>query len=627
MSQRARILFAVLPFVWIPGCQIGSAQTPRDYQAWPFRIDDVAIEDSIVFALYTVHDNTLKMTAQLFPLPAGVDRDVVLEIERDGDWVEIDRQRVSEEPMGFPQAEIKRWNAHFRVDRWDSGRDHRYRLTAAGGQATYGGTIRRDPIDKQKIVVAAFTGNSNRDRRMKPDIVANIKAQDPDLLFFSGDQSYDHKLHFQAWILFGMQFGEVIKDRPTVCLPDDHDIGQGNVWGENGVPAPTPAGSDGGYHYSPEYVNSVQAAQTWHLPDPYDPTPIKRGIGVYYTDLKVGRVSFAIIEDRKFKTGPEGLVPPLGPRPDHINDPAYDRQAVDLPDARLYGERQLDFLRDWAADWRDVDFKATLSQTVLANAAHRHGKFPNRLLADLDSNGWPQHGRNKALVEIRKAFALMLAGDQHLATVLHHGVNQFGDSGYSFCVPSIVNYYNRWWEPLAPPLRKLDGALPDLGDYHDGFGNKITMHAYANPDPARRNRYGGEWGERAAGYGLVRFDTATRKITMECWPRGVDVTADDAEQYPGWPITIDQSDNYGRTAMAYLPTLKFRDGQRPIVQIIDETYDDVVYTLRVPSDTFQPKVFRDGPYTIRIDDGARVEALTGIAAVRENGNILEVGSR
>jgi len=48
---------------------------------------------------------------------------------------------------------------------------------------------------------------------------------------------------------------------------------------------------------------------------------IKRGIGVYYTALNWGGISFAIIEDRKFKTGPEGVVPKMGPRPDHVTDP------------------------------------------------------------------------------------------------------------------------------------------------------------------------------------------------------------------------------------------------------------------------------------------------------------------
>src|SRR6056297_157072 len=42
---------------------------------------DVPVEDAICFALYTVNNNTLKMTAQLYPLDDGVDRVVQLHIK------------------------------------------------------------------------------------------------------------------------------------------------------------------------------------------------------------------------------------------------------------------------------------------------------------------------------------------------------------------------------------------------------------------------------------------------------------------------------------------------------------------------------------------------------------------
>ena len=584
---------------------------------------DVPVEDAICFALYTVQNSTLKMTAQLYPLADEVDRVVKLQIGKEGQWHTIAATVVSEEFYGLPQEDKKQWTAHFRVDQWDHTNDYNYRVLAADGKATYEGIIRKDPIDKKEIVVAAFTGNSNHDRRLKPDIIKNIKAQDPDLLFFSGDQSYDHKFHQQAWLLFGQQFGEIIKDRPTVCLPDDHDIGQGNVWGESGIKANSVAGNDGGYFYSPNYVNSVQNAQTWHLPDAYDPTPVEQGIGVFYTSMKIGKMDFAIIEDRKFKTGPKGLVPKMGPRPDHITDPDYDPRLVDIPEAILLGNRQLDFLDEWGQDWRGVNMKTVLSQTIFANAAHRHGKYEYALIADMDSNGWPQSGRDRAVKTIRRFFGFHLAGDQHLATVVHHGVNDFRDAGYSFCVPSIVNYYNRWWEPE----RKPDGqpidhtAQKGLGDYFDGFHNKITMYAYANPDSTLKNKYGGEWGERAAGYGLVRFNTENRSITMECWPRGVDVTTDDAEQYNGWPVTIDQMDNYGRKAMAWLPEFQVSGISDPVIQVIYEPTNEMVYTVRMRGNQFQPKVFKDGLYTVKIGEQPdQMKTYKGLDAQEETEN-------
>jgi len=562
----------------------------------PPTIPDVPRDQVICFALYTVHRGVLKLSAQLYPLRAGEARNVALEIRREGGWERIATADVIEPG----------WLATFRVEPWDHSRDWPYRVTHPGG-AVYEGRIRRDPVEKDEIVVAAFTGNSNTDRGPRPDIIRNVKTQDPDLLFFSGDQSYDHREHTAAWLLFGRQFGEIIRDRPTITIPDDHDVGQGNLWGESGAVARSPGGADGGYVMPAEYVNMVQRAQTSHLPDPYDPTPVGQGIGVYYTSLNVGGIGFAILEDRKFKTGPAGLIPQQGPRPDHITDPDYDRASIDVPEARLLGDRQLRFLREWGQDWRGTQMKAVLSQTIFAGGAHLHGSHENRVVADLDSNGWPQSGRARALYEIRRFFGFHIAGDQHLATVIHHGVNSWEDACWSFGVPSIVNYYGRWWWPLEPP-RQHDPAspLPFTGRYLDGFGNKVTMVAYANPTPANHN---------GAGYGLVRFRKSTRQIIVECWPRHVDVSRPDARQYPGWPVTIHQEDNYGRAPMAWLPTLEIVGAEDPVVQVVDEASGEIVYTLRIKGRSWRPKVFREGLYTIRVGEGDAVRVLTGIEAV------------
>jgi len=579
------------------------------------RIPDVDRDKVICFALYTTHDGTLKLSAQLYPLQQGESRDVQLSIEQDGSWQEIATQQV----------DTQHWMTTFRVDHWDDSKAATYRLTHKGG-ARYEGTVRRNPIDKDEIVVAAFTGNSNQDRSQRDDIVRNVQAQDPDLLFFSGDQSYDHEHHLAAWLLFGRQFGEIIKNYPTVTIPDDHDVGQANLWGQGGKAsyAENDAGNDGGYTMPADYVNMVQRAQTSHLPDPYDSTPIDQKITVYYTSLNIGGIDFAILEDRKWKSGPAGLVPQQGPRPDHINDPSYDPQTVDIPEAKLLGKRQLEFLRAWGQDWSDAEMKAVLSQTIFAGGAHIHGKHDQRLHADLDSNGWPQSGRARALSEIRRCFGFHIAGDQHLATVIHHGINNWEDAGYSFCVPSIVNFYGRWWWPLEKPLQhNPQNPLPFSGRFYDGFRNKLTVHAYANPTQSNFN---------AAGHGIVRFKKSTREITMECWPRHVDVTSPDAQQFPGWPITIQQTDNYARTEIEYLPTLQISGEsfpvdqlpliqlplvqlplvQLPLVQLIDEATGELVYTLRMPKKTWRPPAFWRSSYTLRVGEGEHIQQLEGI---------------
>ena len=80
-----------------------------------------------------------------------------------------------------------------------------------------------------------------------------------------------------------------------------------------------------------------------HLPDPADPRPVEQQIGTYFTRLRVGGVDFAILEDRKFKTGPNGplqLKPKYSPRPDWVTNADYDPKALDLPGLQLLGARQ-----------------------------------------------------------------------------------------------------------------------------------------------------------------------------------------------------------------------------------------------------------------------------------------------
>jgi len=575
--------------------------------AQPLSVPDVTRDKVICFALYTVQNNVLKLNAQLYPLEPGEDRTVRLEINQDGKWKQIAQTRVVEQG----------WTAPFRVERWDSTRNVEYRV-AHGKQAYYTGTIRRDPIDKDVIVVAAFTGNSILPQHggdiPKSDIVENVKKLNADLLFFSGDQVYDHFKHYAAWLKFGRDFGEIIRNTPTVTIPDDHDVGQGNLWGQGGRLSNTRAGHDGGYAAPVEYVKEVERAQTSHLPDPFDPTPIERGIGVYYTALTVGRVSFAIIEDRKFKSGPEAVLPEMSirpNRPDHVSVPDYDPSILDVPEATLLGDRQIKFLQQWAADWHDCDMKAVLSQTVLAGGAHLHGSRNNRLYADLDSNGWPQSGRNKALMEIRKAFALMIAGDQHLATIIHHGLTDWNDSGYSLCVPSIANLYLRWWAPLQTGKNRERGAPESTGEFLDGLGNKITMLAVANPTPEENSD---KLTTRAAGCGVVKFNTKTREITLECWPRNVDISDPQVKQYPGWPRTISQQDNYSRKPVAYLPTIQVEGTTNPVIQVIDESNGEIVYTLRISGTSFAPKIFKKEKHTIKVSGQGmdKMKTLTGV---------------
>ncbi len=485
---------------------------------------DVPRDQVICFGIYTTQNRVLKMTAQLFPLYPKETRTIRLELKKSGRWQEVASATVND--IG--------WSAFFRVGNWDETKDIHYRLRH-GQKAMYEGLIRKQPSAKNEIVVASLNCNSNKERGLRKEFTRNVNHFNPDLVFFAGDQSYDHEEHTAAWLLFGLQFRELFRNRPCITIPDDHDVGHPNLWGEGGKISTVPAGDDGGYYYHHEYVKMVERCQTSHLPDAYDPGPVQQGIGVYYTSMNVGGIDFAILEDRKFKSGPAGKIPQQGPRPDHIRNPNYDPKSIDVKGLTLLGERQLKFLKEWGKN-KTGSMKAVLSQTGFCGGAHRHGTFDNYLHADLDCNGWPQTGRNEALRLIKAAGAVHLAGDQHLATLVQHGIENYKDGPYAFVAPAIVNtIYKRWWHPLdEKPGKNKDpkNPLPFTGDYEDGLGNKLTMHAYANIEGP---------GKLSDGFGIVRFNKKAKSITFESWDRFADVTKKDAKQMTGWPRTIRQS--------------------------------------------------------------------------------------
>ncbi len=226
-------------------------------------------------------------------------------------------------------------------------------------------------------------------------------------------------------------------------------------------------------------------------------------------------MSFAIVEDRKWKSAPKEQLPAANIVNGFALNPAWNAaKQSNVPDAELLGQRQLDFLESWAADWSGGTWmKFAVSQTlfgclhtepkgvdtdqgdpteaVLAVGAYIGG---DHLVADHDSAGWPQHGRDAAILKWRKGFAAHLCGDQHLGTTSHYGVEDFRDGVYSVCTPAISNIWPRRWFPPDPAPNALPGA-PNTGDYLDGFGNRMTVLAVANP-------------ARYPGPGLEGFDSA-----------------------------------------------------------------------------------------------------------------------
>lgn len=588
----------------------------------------------VLWTQYTLSGGVLKLTAQMPPVAADDEQTVRLQVQRGGAWQAVGEAKI------HPQART----ATFRIAKWDDTKDTPYRVSyrlrkkSGGTEHLWPGTIRRDPVDKPELSVADISCNIHSIFPNVP-LVRSAAKLNPDLLAFTGDQFYESTGgygvqrqplepaildYLRKWYFHGWTWRELMRDRPSVSIPDDHDVYQGNLWGEGGLGRATTQEA-GGYDMPADWVNVVHRTQTSHHPDGYDGTPGKRGTTNWFGALTYGRVSFALLADRQYKSGPEGKVPPTGsPRGDHVKDENFDPKTADVPGVQLLGAKQEQFLREWALDWRGADLKAVISQTIFTAMATTHGGAGQRLVADYDTNAWPQTARNRAVRELRRCFAFHLAGDQHLPALVHYGIETHQDAGVAFAGPAVNVGYPRWWEPNAKTNARKDGQGV-LGDFRDHFGHPLTVLAVNNmpaelPRGALDNVHA-----KTSGLGLVRFNKAKRQITIECWPYLADVTKP-GTQMPGWPVTIEVLSNYARKAAAHLPALNVTGAKNPVVQVLDEARKEVLYALRVPPQGFRPPVFAPGKYTVRVTEPetGKAKELKGVAASPTAGPALSV---
>jgi len=627
----------------------------------------------VIGTQHTLDRGTLKLTAQLAPLGADDEKTAEFQLRQGGRWSTTATTGVVE--PGY--------TATFRIEGWDASSEVPYRIlynlrSGEGVQSIYyeGGVIRREPVGKEEIVVATFTGNHNVapggvGRASFPwswgvyfphaDIVGHVSAHAPDFLFFSGDQVYEgasptradfqhpYEDYLYKWYLWVWAFRDLTASIPSVTVPDDHDVFHGNIWGAGGIATPpglsgASAQDAGGYKLPPDWVNMVERTMTSHLPDPYNPEPLESGIGVYYTDILYGGVSFAVVEDRKFKSAPAGLLPEARIVNGWPQNLAWNPKTQgDAPGAELLGDRQLAFLEEWAADWSDGAWmKVLLSQSLFSNVATipedalsgavipslptpEPGEYPQgqKIVSDFDSHGWPQSGRNQAIRAMRKGFAVHLSGDQHLGSTVQYGVEDWRDSGYALCVPSVANFWPRRWFPPYPGANRDPKDPPYTGDYEDGFGNKVTVYAVANP--VRSGHEPAALHDRAPGYGIARLNRTSREVSLEVWPRWAH-PGEGEGPLPGWPVTFHQSDNYSRQAEAHLPWIDVTGMEEPVIHVIRESSEEVVYTIRIREGSFHPKVFALGSYTVIVGEPGteRVRTLEGLEATATGGERIRV---
>lgn len=489
----------------------------------------------ILWSQYTRQHNDIKLLAMLAPMGGDDPKSVKLEIKDGDQWKAIDQQDY--DPLTFsallrgtiPDGEVK-----YRVVYNYLGEDHYWHGTFIPDPATTG----------EPLKIGVFSCDHGYAFPL-PTLVDNVLQQEPNLVFFAGDQIYEgyggFKLkrqptelamldYLRKYYQFGWTWREVLKDRPSIIIPDDHDVFQGNIWGAGGKW--TKDINNGGYVMHPDWVNGVQRTQTAHLPDAYDPTPILREIGVYYTDFEWGGIPIAVIEDRKWKDAPNQVLP-------KGNKQGLSRDAIDPEGAQLLGERQENFLAQWSQDTAKSPLRFVLSQTIFCKGHTHTGPGLRKNRYDWDSNGWPHSGRQRALRPFQDGKTFMLHGDQHLGLLTRQGIDAHHDGPYAFMVPGTSNGWPRAWWPN-------DDKSYVVGDFTDVFGNKFSVLAAANPEPGTNQLKTRAEGHpetsahrKGSGYGLVIVDPTTHAVTFNLFRYLID--ADDpkpTDQFPGFPVTI-----------------------------------------------------------------------------------------
>ncbi len=603
----------------------------------------------VLCSLYTLQHGTLRLTAQMPPIGPNDTQTVSLQLQERIDdhwrWIEVGQAGID------PDART----ATFQVNGIDMRRAHPYRLgyqlKDTEGHTTpyfYEGTIAAEPSPDEPFVMAALTCHKTYTGGLKwnhhgiwfphQDIVAGVESNDPDLLYFSGDQIYEGDLtpanqksedaflldYLYKWSHWCWAFGDLARDRPCITIPDDHDVYHGNLWGAGGRQAKARPGitaqDSGGYRRSPRFVNAVHRTQTSHLPKTVAMEPKAKDISVYFTDLEYGGLSMAILDDRQFKESPTIAIPDGDVKNGWFKAEAFHPPSqADDPSIPLLGSEQENFLDEWARDWSgNAWMKLTLSQTPFACAQtlppkkgggsqpgltiFEPGQYPkdDQPCADGDSNGWPASGRNRALRAMRPAYPLHICGDQHLGLALQYGIDQPRDAGYCFSTPAIANTWPRRWMPIEPGKNQSPNAPRYTGDFLDGFGNHMTVLAASNPkqtgqEPAALHN-------RSPGYGVVTFDPSRREINMVAWPRWATPDHPDRKPYEGWPINISQFDNNGLSWKYTLPPIHVVHGMRPSAEVIDIETNELIASLRLPEHAHTIRVPGSGTYQVLVRD-------------------------
>lgn len=574
------------------GPDLSSTKIPATIQFSNFSISGPGVRDTtssrqlgpILWVQYTLSENVLRLQAQLMP------------VEEEGKRVKVCLRKVVDSNIEHGTrklVEVAKTSIHplartatFTIPDWDSTKTTQYvvRTKWKGKMYQRWGTVREEP-QKNNLTLAVFSCDKGYAFPLQP-LVEQVQKQNPDLVIFLGDQIYesygttvkrfgpvsDSMLDYlRKYYQFGLTWRDVLRDRPSIIIPDDHDVFQGNIWGNGGRELPLPNQSSriaprkperfsnasqsqdsdqrvstadaydwfkerarvpysdisyglGGYIMPGAWVSAVEQTQVGHLPTPARPDMVLPiGIRPYFTHMMYSGVSFAILEDRKFKTG-------------YLKFKDGDRRRMTGEGASLLGAEQETFLDEWGNNTADHVMKVALSQTLFAKGT-THGNHKLRRSSYIfDSGAWPIDARNTAVRLLSKANALTLHGDQHIGLLVELD-DGAGNKIKSFMVPGTANGWPRAWWPNGG-----NGSV--LGKFKDDAGHSIRVIAVGNPDVGS-NLLTKLLGDRispsklaykkGSGYGFVTLNKLKKTGKIELFRIG----GKPNELFGGFPQTIE----------------------------------------------------------------------------------------
>ncbi|MDB4283659.1 hypothetical protein N9894_03580, partial [Akkermansiaceae bacterium] len=212
---------------------------------------------AIIGTLYSLNWGELKLSAHLPPVDLATTPPVTLEIENNGTWSQIATTQIDN------TDDVSSYTATFTIPFWDDNRDTPYRVGVQVDGATYHwhGTVRHNPVEENEIIIANTSCQRIADISIESDSMdwspvkmwhphvqsyEHITKHQPHVLLALGDQIYEgqptskdafsgafnlHHDYLYKWYLWVLQARDLAKDIPTISIPDDHDVFQGNLWG------------------------------------------------------------------------------------------------------------------------------------------------------------------------------------------------------------------------------------------------------------------------------------------------------------------------------------------------------------------------------------------------------------